>query len=158
MELVSRQRALREGLKAYFTGKPCKREHIAKRSTSNRYCRECKREWQCLYRAANLEKARATTQKWAQANPAKCNATVALYRQRKLDQVCACCSNKEREAVYQIAHFAGTAVDHIIPVSKGGMHCVHNMQLLSCSKNCSKSNNYDPLIEGLQYLQNLGLA
>jgi 5-methylcytosine-specific restriction endonuclease McrA len=34
----------------------------------------------------------------------------------------------------------GYEVDHIIPVSKGGLHCLSNLQYLSISENRRKSN------------------
>ncbi len=41
MEIITRQRALKEGLKYYFTGKPCKHGHISKRWTIGKSCIEC---------------------------------------------------------------------------------------------------------------------
>jgi len=40
MEIISRKEAKSQGLKRYFTGKPCKRGHICERYLSNR-CIEC---------------------------------------------------------------------------------------------------------------------
>jgi hypothetical protein len=34
MKIITRKEALAQGLKRYFTGKPCKRGHVAERSTS----------------------------------------------------------------------------------------------------------------------------
>src|SRR5579864_4361302 len=42
-KIVSRQVALRRGLPRYFTGKPCKRGHVAERFTSRCHCLECER-------------------------------------------------------------------------------------------------------------------
>lgn len=39
-----RQTALTSGAPGYFTGKPCKRGHVAERRTSDSSCRECLRE------------------------------------------------------------------------------------------------------------------
>lgn len=39
--LMSRNEATRQGLKRYFTGKPCKRGHIAERGVASRACLEC---------------------------------------------------------------------------------------------------------------------
>jgi hypothetical protein len=47
-EIISRSEAKARGLKTYFTGKPCKRGHVAPRQTTNGSCRECsdaKRRW-----------------------------------------------------------------------------------------------------------------
>ena len=35
---------------------------------------------------------------------------------------------------------AGHEVDHIMPVSKGGLHCIGNLQYLTISENRKKSN------------------
>lgn len=42
-KVITRKEALSLGLKWYFTGKPCKRGHIAEQYTANRACRECKK-------------------------------------------------------------------------------------------------------------------
>ena len=44
MELVTRQHALAEGLRFYFTGRPCKRGHVAQRYAHNCVCTPCLRE------------------------------------------------------------------------------------------------------------------
>lgn len=43
---ISRKDAINQGLKFYFTGKPCKREHIANRRVPHGTCIECEREHQ----------------------------------------------------------------------------------------------------------------
>ena len=43
MEIISRKTALAMGLKRYFTGKPCRRGHVATRKVSDKSCRECNR-------------------------------------------------------------------------------------------------------------------
>ena len=44
MVIISRKDAIKKGLSTYFTGKPCNRNHISERNTSNRNCRECVNE------------------------------------------------------------------------------------------------------------------
>lgn len=41
MDIITRKEALAQGLKTYFTGKPCKHGHVARRCTVRRYCLEC---------------------------------------------------------------------------------------------------------------------
>lgn len=42
--IITRQDALASGLKRYFTGKPCKRGHVAERNALSCFCMECSRE------------------------------------------------------------------------------------------------------------------
>ena len=44
MEILSREQAIAQGLKRYFTGRPCSRGHVAERRASNHSCLECHRE------------------------------------------------------------------------------------------------------------------
>lgn len=48
--LVSRQHAVAQGLRFYFTGRPCKRGHIEKRYTYNSQCLGCQRIHQTEHR------------------------------------------------------------------------------------------------------------
>ena len=41
MAIISRQEALARGLNRYFTGKPCRWDHLAERHTSNSDCVHC---------------------------------------------------------------------------------------------------------------------
>jgi len=43
-EIISRAEARAQGLKRYFTGKPCKLGHVAERLVSGTHCVDCKRE------------------------------------------------------------------------------------------------------------------
>ena len=56
MKIISRTEALAAGLKHYFTGKPCRRGHVALRLVSICACVECKLESYRDYYAANPEK------------------------------------------------------------------------------------------------------
>jgi hypothetical protein len=78
LKLISRKDAQAEGLKRYFTGKPCKYGHVADRLISNRSCCECEvnksnkkknyfREWYKLNRESQLEYKRkysASKREW----------------------------------------------------------------------------------------------
>ncbi|MCK5021019.1 MAG: hypothetical protein KAS32_28670 [Candidatus Peribacteraceae bacterium] len=41
MNVISLKQAKSEGMKKYFTGKPCKHNHISERRVGNRSCIEC---------------------------------------------------------------------------------------------------------------------
>ena len=53
--IITQAQAKAEGLKFYFTGKPCKHGHVAKRYTSGGACEPCVVAAHAAYRAANLE-------------------------------------------------------------------------------------------------------
>jgi 5-methylcytosine-specific restriction endonuclease McrA len=44
MEVISRDEAIQQGLKYYFTGAACKHGHVSKRIVSSHACYECRRE------------------------------------------------------------------------------------------------------------------
>ncbi len=54
MEIVTREDAVAQGLRRYFTGKACKSGHVAERVTVSATCVECMR----VATAANRKKAR----------------------------------------------------------------------------------------------------
>ena len=56
------------GLKRFFTGKPCKRGHIAERTVCDQSCMKCVYENTRKRRAADPETARETQRRWRAAN------------------------------------------------------------------------------------------
>ena len=58
MKIISRKEAQAQGLKRYFTGKPCKRGHVAERKASSGTCVECNRQYREENREERLEKKR----------------------------------------------------------------------------------------------------
>ena len=78
MNIVSRQDAIAAGLDWYYTGKPCKRGHVDKRSTKYKVCHACNREKVTAYRLANPEWKKAYDAAYAAANPER----VAAYKRK----------------------------------------------------------------------------
>jgi hypothetical protein len=74
-EIITRGQARAQGLLRYYTGKPCKRGHIAERQVSNLTCMECDR---AVSRAAYLKRDRETERQrlrvFREANREKINA------------------------------------------------------------------------------------
>lgn len=72
MNIISRKEAVEQGLKRYFTGKPCNHGHICERSIpdSGRCC-ECQRLRSIKYYKENREKENARGAKWRKENPEK---------------------------------------------------------------------------------------
>lgn len=69
MELISYQQAIDAGLKHYFTGKPCKRGHIALRATICRGCVVCRDDRAKAWHQKHRERRNAARLKWRLANP-----------------------------------------------------------------------------------------
>lgn len=84
-QIISRQEAKASGLARYFTGKLCKRGHVAERLASTGVCVEC-----------NKETARTRTREWAKANPLKRSETQRKYRARNLEKARATARNSTR--------------------------------------------------------------
>ena len=69
--IISQKEAMARGLKRYFTGKPCKHDHIAERMVTSGHCMKCACEWVRKHHAANPEKVREKRRKYRAANPEK---------------------------------------------------------------------------------------
>jgi 5-methylcytosine-specific restriction endonuclease McrA len=68
--MISMTAAKAAGLIRYFTGKPCKRGHVAERFVGNRQCIECGRENNHRFYADNLGGQRARAVDYYHANKA----------------------------------------------------------------------------------------
>jgi hypothetical protein len=69
MHLISRIEAKAQGLKRYFTGKPCKRGHVAERYVSTPTCVVCCIDDSRKRRTVSPDKARAAGRAWHARNP-----------------------------------------------------------------------------------------
>lgn len=170
--------AVDSGQNKYFTGKPCKRGHVADRTTKGRSCVECIRMLNAAYVSANPDKftnykrkhyqqnpekhkgyrekykakRNAHSKKWRANNPEKAN----IYKAKRLSLRKAAIPEvpehlnmvfqSEIEAVYKEAKFMTDStgimrdVDHIFPLSKGGVHAPWNLRVMLASENRSKYN------------------
>ena len=57
MKIISRKEAKGLGLKKYYTGKLCKRDHLSERRTCNGHCIECRTEYRLSDRHKDYAKA-----------------------------------------------------------------------------------------------------
>lgn len=64
-EVISRETAKEQGLKHYYTGKPCKYGHDSPRLVSTTRCTQCIKE----YKQLNFERETAYSQKYREENP-----------------------------------------------------------------------------------------
>lgn len=117
----------------------------------------CHREAEQRQRARHPENYKRARKK-TPPSPVARAARRARRRAKKRDAQCACCLPEDFREAYAAARERGWTVDHIIPLAAGGPHCLHNLQILPRAMNAEKRDHYDPLIEGIRYLENLGLA
>lgn len=94
MEIISKKEAVKDGLKYYFTGRPCKRGHLSKRYLGGQ-CQECvttqRNAWYrsnrdlCLRRASiwaseNRDRTVEYKRLWRTKNPEKQRASETSWR------------------------------------------------------------------------------
>ena len=95
MDIIARKDALTQGLTHYFTGKPCKRGHLAMRYASTKSCVECSAAHNAAFLAANPGKSTEYSQRWQVKNPDKVKATEARRVRHRTDEV------RSREFAYR---------------------------------------------------------
>lgn len=120
------------GVPRYYTGKPCKRGHLAERLASCGRCIEChslqKRKW--------LQTPRGVIKKqeWDGTRYRRVRTATPLWADKKgINEFMALCP-------------PGLHVDHIIPLAHDlvcGLHVVENLQYLTSEHNAAKGNKCD---------------
>lgn len=163
MKTNKRKEAVLAGDKNYFTGKPCKSGHIAKRTTSNGTCMECTRiknakiyeSYHKPYVKKNKEKIKETAARYQKNNKGKVNARTAHRYAEKIKRTPKWLTQDDKwfiQEAYELAtlrtNLTGMPwhVDHIIPMNGrivSGLHCPTNLRVVLASVNCSKNNNWD---------------
>ena len=83
-EIMTRAEARAQGLKKYFTGKPCKRGHVSERYVDG-MCVPCRL---------------AQNERWAKANSTKKAASVKAFRERNAESI------KAKQAAYHAEWYA----------------------------------------------------
>lgn len=130
--VVTRSLAKLAGATKYFTGKRCKRGHIAERTTSNGDCVVCSkarsiafdqsnpdsaRAKHTRYYARHSQRVRAEKSAYRASNPEKIRATkAASYNkhqvQRRADRVAYYAANPEKGRAYSLAWLAANPLKH----------------------------------------------
>jgi 5-methylcytosine-specific restriction endonuclease McrA len=91
---------------------------------------------------ANPERRAANLRAWQRANPERVNAISQAYRARKLDADHGCVTVDAWGWFYTLdCAYCGqpaAQVDHVHPLSKGGLHCVENLAPACASCNRAK--------------------
>jgi len=156
MKIISRQEAIKKNLKRYFTGLPCKHNHIAEKRTSNRTCIEClnisKRNWsnkpdvkeKGLKRLhahnklhPEMHLARTRKRQLAKLNRIPKWLTESDWLNIKCKYSVAAMLSRESGKKYH--------VDHIIPLQGklvSGLHVPSNIQVILAIENVKKSNKH----------------
>ena len=132
-----------------YQGNPCKKAGHTERYVSSRNCVVCKAVRDKEYFAENIEKCKADRKKWKAENPEKhtaysrkhqinnpklyaYNTSLRRARIKKATPKCVCLKAIK---LYYLACPDGYEVDHIYPVSKGGLHMLSNFQYLTAHDN-----------------------
>lgn len=98
------------------------------------------------YRERNRVECNRRIRQWKQRNKHKAVAYAAARRARQLDQTPEDADQNAIEKIYKecrrISQETGIPhhVDHIVPLSKGGLHHQDNLQILTAEDNLKKSN------------------
>lgn len=170
MKILRRKEAISNGELYYFTGIPCLRGHISKRITSNRACYECAliiKYQQDIKRADKIKIYNRTTKrkeymkKWYLKNRKRILKQQKVYDQTRRNKASVAAKSMRRYATKlnatpkwserkQILEFYkgcpdGHQVDHIVPLKHSkvsGLHVLANLQYLTISQNCQKSNTF----------------
>jgi hypothetical protein len=114
---------------------------IKYRQNNQNKVKQCVRSWQ----QSNPDKCNQNSRKWQQNNPYKCNQISSKRRALKRNQTPDLTQNEKKkvELYYWVSQQFGPEweVDHIIPISKGGIHHPDNLQIVTKEYNRQKHNN-----------------
>lgn len=165
MKLISASEAKAQGLKRYFTGKECLYGHIAERLVSNRACLQCQYESIEDQRALRPELSCAAQKKFRDTNdkertrhlkqnhsPEDWDKHLSYFtvkNQERRQNAIGSLSSDIRETLFArqdgkcngcTEELTESHIDHIFPLSRGGLNTDDNVQLLCPTCNLSKGS------------------
>jgi len=85
-EIIARKDALAQGLKYYFTGKPCKNGHVSKRWSVHRTCVGCINDFHARWYVANRDKKLKKNKQYLKDNPDKNRRAALKWRNQNLER------------------------------------------------------------------------
>lgn len=172
MEIISRTSALKLNLPKYYTGKPCKKNHLCSRYVSNWACVQCHdqntkhwkndnrekvlsqyREYHNDNRERRNKEASIRTAKHQKDKPWLWAANKAKRKAQKRLATPSFADNEKIKLIYkqclEITNSTGIPhhVDHIVPLISDevcGLHVEWNLQILPASENAVKGNKLLP--------------
>lgn len=156
-----RYAATQRGDKAYFTGRPCHRGHVANRVTKTGVCVECNKFRLRQWNEKNKERVSLKWVAWNEANPGARDIARKSYAQRNKARLSKISAARQKRAKIATPPWAdtnciedfyeacpdGCEVDHIIPVTHSrvcGLHVPWNLQYLTQQDNRAKWNFFVP--------------
>ena len=111
---------------------------------------EYQRAWYQKNKQAQQEKSKAYAPVWRANNPGKHVAKTRRYTARKNDNnfIITELDKFVEQEIYELAQIRTEQlgkewhVDHTIPLSKGGPHAIHNLEVVPKAWNLSKGNTH----------------
>jgi hypothetical protein len=153
MKIISRDEAIRLGLKRYFTGTPCKYGHVDERMVSNWRCRTCLGEARLVY----LSERRRTRPGSLADQDQRHNERYRGYKKawlniRRAGPACPSWADTDRMVEMYAKRPPGMSIDHIVPLQGttvegypvSGLHVSWNLQYLPWSVNIRKRTRMRP--------------
>ena len=119
------------------------------KNTNDKYRRAHRKEFRmyaATYRQKNPEKVKLNNERFNHAHPRYSSAKSARYKAEKRNQTPLDADKDKIEEFYKEAHILTKKtgiqyhVDHIMPISKGGLHHQDNLQVITATENLKKSN------------------
>ena len=159
----TRSEAKAVGASHYFTGEPCRNNHIEPRFTGSGVCMACAREksqrWTVLNRDKYIERKTISNEKrkhknklsaaeWRKKNPSRKNAIESVRRATCRQQTPSWADQDQIVMWYEVANVLSRGgvkfhVDHVFPLrgkNVCGFHSQDNLQVLPWHLNLKKSN------------------
>ena len=161
MIATSRKQAKHFNLPRFNTGRPCSKQHLSDRYTSNGACVQCSNDQAYAYRSErpdwfssykvkwykeNRQAKILQSRQWQKDNPKTHAAYKAKRRADKLSATPPWADLERIKRFYQNCP-EGYHVDHIIPLQHPlicGLHVSENLQYLTAEENMKKGNRFIP--------------